>query len=259
MMKEDLFRLDGKVAIVTGAGRGLGATLAHGLARYGAEIVIAEIDEQNVDDAQKRISDIGGKPHFIKTDVTDSSSVQAMVDEVKKSLGRIDTLVNNAGISVRGPAENLKEEDWDKVLDVNLKGQFLCAQAAGRVMIQQKSGNIINIASVVGQRGLFHPYDLALPYCCSKGGVIQLTKALAAEWARYGIRVNAIAPTYLWTDLTRHLFDNEDFKKYILGKIPLGRLVYPEEVVGAAVFLASDASSMVTGHVLNVDGGWLAI
>ena len=126
-------------------------------------------------------------------------------------------------------------------------------------MIEQKSGNIINIASVVGQRGLFHPYDLALPYCCSKGGVIQLTKALAAEWAKHQIRVNAIAPTYLWTDLTRHLFENEDFKNFILGKIPMGRLVNPEEVIGAAVFLASEASSMVTGHTLNIDGGWLAI
>jgi len=165
MMKEkDLSSLDGKVAIVTGPGRGLGATLTHRLAQYGAEIVIAEIDEQGVDNVQKRISDIGGKSHFIKADATNSRSVQATADEAKKSLGDVDTLVNKAGISVRGPAENLKEEDWDKVLDINRKGQFLCAQAAGRVMIQQKSGNIINIASAVGQRGLFHPYDLALPY-----------------------------------------------------------------------------------------------
>jgi NAD(P)-dependent dehydrogenase (short-subunit alcohol dehydrogenase family) len=254
----NLFNLHGKIAIITGGGRGLGATLGVGLAQYGAEIVIAEIDETEVSKTQKRIADVGGKSHFIKTDVTYKESVQAMVDEVKQS-GRIDILVNNAGTSVRGPAEDVTEEGWDTVLDVNLKSQFLCAQAVGRVMIAQQSGNIINIASVVGQRGLFHPYDLALPYCCSKGGVIQLTKALAAEWAKHGIRVNAIAPTYLWTDLTRHLFENEDFKNFILGKIPMGRLVNPEEVIGAAVFLASEASSMVTGHVLNVDGGWLAI
>jgi NAD(P)-dependent dehydrogenase (short-subunit alcohol dehydrogenase family) len=254
-----LFSLSGKVAIVTGGGRGLGATLGVGLAQYGAEIVIAEIDATEVPNTQKRIADVGGQSHFMRTDVTDKQSVQAMVDEVKKLRGRIDILVNNAGTSVRGPAEGVTEEGWDKVLDVNLKSQFLCAQAVGRIMIEQKSGNIINIASVVGQRGLFHPYDLALPYCCSKGGVIQLTKALAAEWAKYGIRVNAIAPTYLWTDLTRHLFENEDFKNYLLGKIPMGRLVNPEEVIGSAVFLASEASSMVTGHILNVDGGWLAI
>jgi NAD(P)-dependent dehydrogenase (short-subunit alcohol dehydrogenase family) len=243
-----LFSLEGKIAIITGGGRGLGA-----------EIVIAEIDESNVPNTRKRIEEAGGKSHFIKTDVTDKESVQAMVDEVKQSLGRIDILVNNAGTSVRGPAENLSEAGWDNVLDINLKGQFLCAQAVGRVMIAQKGGNIINIASVVGQRGLYHPYDLALPYCCSKGGVIQLTKALAAEWAKHHIRVNAIAPTYLWTDLTHHLFENEDFKQYILGKIPMGRLVNPEEVIGAAIFLASEASSMVTGHTLNIDGGWLAI
>lgn len=255
----NLFNLKGKIAIITGGGRGLGAILGVGLAQYGAEIVIAEIDETEVPNTQKRIEEIGGKSHFIKTDVTDKESVQAMVDEVKKSLGHIDILVNNAGTSVRGPAEDVTEEGWDNVLDVNLKSQFLCAQLVGRVMIEQKSGNIINIASVVGQRGLFHPYDLSLPYCCSKGGVVQLTKALAAEWAKHNIRVNAIAPTYLWTDLTRHLFENEDFKNFILGKIPMGRLVNPEEVIGAAVFLASEASSMVTGHTLDIDGGWLAI
>jgi NAD(P)-dependent dehydrogenase (short-subunit alcohol dehydrogenase family) len=255
----NLFNLDGKIALITGGGRGLGATLGVGLARYGAEIVIAEIDEKEVPDTQNRIADVGGKSHFMQTDVTNKQSVQAMVDEVKVSLGKIDILVNNAGTSVRGPAEDVTEDGWDKVLDINLKGQFLCAQAAGQMMIEQQSGNIINIASIVGQRGLYHPHDLALPYCCSKGGVIQLTKALAAEWAKHNIRVNAIAPTYLWTDLTRHLFENEDFKNFILQKIPMGRLVNPEEVIGSAVFLASEASGMVTGHILNVDGGWLAV
>ena len=259
MNQSELFNLDGKVAIVTGAGRGLGEKLAYGLAQHGAKIVIAEINPHGIEDVKKKISQVGGTSVFIQTDVTSKKSVQAMVDEVERSFKQIDILVNNAGTSVRGPAEDLEETDWDKVIDVNLKGPFLCAQAAGRVMIKQKRGNIINIASVVGQRGLAHPYDLAVAYCCSKGGVIQLTKALAAEWARYGIRVNAVAPTYLWTDLARHLFENEDFKDHVLRKIPLGRLANPEEVIGSVIFLASEASSMVTGHVLDVDGGWLAI
>jgi NAD(P)-dependent dehydrogenase (short-subunit alcohol dehydrogenase family) len=259
MSKNDLFYLGGRTAIVTGAGRGLGATLSLGLAKQGARIVLAEIDAHGIEEVQKEISKAGGTSLFVQTDVTNKDSVQAMVEKVEGSFKEIDILVNNAGTSVRGPAESLAEADWDKVLNVNLKGAFLCAQIVGRVMIKQKRGSILNIASVVGQRGLSHSYDLAVSYCCSKGGLIQLTKALAAEWARYGIRVNAIAPTYLRTSLTNHLFQNSDFKNYVLGKIPLGRLPTPEEVIGSAVFLVSEAASMVTGHVLDVDGGWLAI
>jgi NAD(P)-dependent dehydrogenase (short-subunit alcohol dehydrogenase family) len=251
--------LVGKTAIVTGAGRGLGATLAVGLAEQGATIVLADISSEGAGEMLKKVTAVGGLAVFIQTDVTSRKSVQAMVDQVEGSFARIDILVNNAGISSRGPAENLEESDWDKVIDVNLKGPFLCAQAVGRVMIRQNGGAIINIASVVGQRGLLHRHDLAVAYCCSKGGLIQLTKALAAEWARYGIRVNAVAPTYLQTDLTNHLFSDSDFKTYVLGKIPLGRLPTPEEVTPAVVSLASDASRMVTGHVLDIDGGWLAV
>jgi NAD(P)-dependent dehydrogenase (short-subunit alcohol dehydrogenase family) len=251
--------LVGKTAIVTGAGRGLGASLAVGLAEQGATIVLADISSDGAGEMLKKVTAAGGLAVFIQTDVTSRKSVQAMVDQVEGSFARIDILVNNAGISSRGPAENLEESDWDKVIDVNLKGPFLCSQAVGRVMIRQNGGAIINIASVVGQRGLLHRHDLAVAYCCSKGGLIQLTKALAAEWARYGIRVNAVAPTYLQTDLTNHLFSDSDFKGYVLGKIPLGRLPTPEEVTPAVVYLASDASRMVTGHVLDIDGGWLAV
>lgn len=245
----DLFNLTDKVAIVTGGSNGLGSRLASGLAEFGARIVVADTNKR------EKTNDY----LFIETDVTNKKAVERMVKETEKTMGRIDILVNNAGRSHRSAAENFTEEEWHKVINVNLTGAFFVAQAVGKVMINQGFGSIINIASVVGQRGLFHPHDLSVAYCCSKGGIIQLTKALAAEWACHKIRVNAVAPTYLWTDLVRELFDNKDFKEYIYNKIPLGRLVNPEEVIGSVVFLASKASSMVTGHVLNVDGGWLAV
>lgn len=251
----ELFDLKDKVAIVTGGSRGLGNKLALGLAEFGAKIVVADINDEEIKNMRKRINDL----LFIETNVTNKKAVERMVTETKKTMGRIDILVNNAGISIRSAAENFTEEEWCKVIDVNLNGAFFVAQAVGKVMIEQGFGNIINIASVVGQRGLYHPHDFSVAYCCSKGGVIQLTKALAVEWACHKIRVNAVAPTYLRTDLVKELFGDKDFKEYIYNKIPLGRLVNPEEIIGSVVFLASEASSMVTGHILNIDGGWLAV
>jgi NAD(P)-dependent dehydrogenase (short-subunit alcohol dehydrogenase family) len=258
-MKNNLLNLEGKTAIVTGAAGGLGSVVAVGLAKQGARIVLADIADSGLEKTLEDVRKAGGPALCIHADVTSRKSVQAMMDQAVKAFDRIDILINNAGISARGPAESLEESDWDRVIAVNLKGPFLCSQAAGRVMIGQKAGSIVNVASVVGQRGLLHRHDLAVAYCCSKGGLIQLTKALAAEWACHGIRVNAVAPTYLQTDLTNHLFENPDFKSFVLGKIPLGRLPTPQEVVGAVAFLASEASSMVTGHVLDIDGGWLAV
>jgi len=245
--------------IITGGNQGLGYVLASGLAKYGADIVAADLNNDNIKKLEKEIKESGRNFKYIHTDITKKESVEMMIDKAKNTMGKIDILINNAGTSVRSSAENFTEQEWDKVINVNLNGAFFCAQAAGKVMTEQGYGNIINIASVVGQRGLYHPHDYSVAYCCSKGGVIQLTKALAAEWASHKIRVNAVAPTYLWTDLVKELFDNEEFEDYIYNKIPLGRLVKPEEVIGSVVFLASSASSMVTGHVLNVDGGWLTI
>jgi gluconate 5-dehydrogenase len=257
--KNDLFSLKDYVSVVTGAAGGLGESIACGLARYGSSIVLLDLDLERIKKVWEKVEGEGVKALGLHCDVTNYSQVEASLEETIKAFGKVDVLVNCAGITARGKAEEIGIEDWTKVISVNLTGVFFCCQVFGRHFIRQGKGNIINIASVVGQRGLFHPLDLASPYCASKGGVIQLTRALAAEWAKYNIRVNAIAPTYFLTDMTRSLLENPEFSGYLKWKIPLGRPGRPEEIVGPVVFLASEASSMITGHVLNVDGGWTAI
>ena len=237
----------------------MGKTIAIGLAEHGSDIAIVDIDVNKAENIAEEIKSKGRNVLVIKADITKKKEVDNMVKEVLNEFGKIDILVNNAGIARRAKAEEMSEKDWDDVLSVNLKGVFLCSQAVGRVMIKQRKGKIINIASVVGQRGLFHPLDLASSYCASKGGVIQLTRSLAAEWAKYNVHVNAIAPTYFITEMTKLLLENREFLDYLKWKIPLQRPGKPEELVGPVVFLASDASSMITGHILNVDGGWTAI
>ena len=255
----NLFDLSGKVSLITGGGTGLGRAMAIGLAKYGSNIVIVDIDPDKAKDVVRKIESLEKSALAIKADVTKREEVDHMVQDVLDKFRTIDILVNSAGIGRRVKAEEMSEKDWDEVISVNLKGTFLCCQSVGKLMIKQKKGKIINIASVVGQRGLFHPLDLALSYCASKGGVVQLTRALAAEWAKYNVHVNAIAPTYFMTDMTRCLLENKEFLDYLKWKIPLQRPGKPEELIGPVVFLASDASSMVTGHILNVDGGWTAI
>jgi len=257
--RPDLFDLSGKVSIITGGGGGLGRAITMGLAEYGSDVVIVDINMDKAENIAEEIKSKGRNVLVIKADITKKKEVNNMVKEVLNEFGKIDILVNNAGIARRAKAEEMSEKDWDDVLSVNLKGVFLCSQAVGRVMIKQRKGKIINIASVVGQRGLFHPLDLASSYCASKGGVIQLTRSLAAEWAKYNVHVNAIAPTYFITEMTKLLLENREFLDYLKWKIPLQRPGKPEELVGPVVFLASDASSMITGHILNVDGGWTAI
>jgi len=259
MTRNNLFDLTGKVSIVTGGASGLGKTMAIGLAEYGSDIVVVDVDTNKAEQVAQEIRHRKRKAMVVKTNVTDKKEVENMVELVLNEFDKIDVLVNNAGIARRAKAEEMSEKDWDDVISVNLKGVFLCSQTVGKVMIKQREGSIINIASVVGQWGLFHPLDLASSYCASKGGVIQLTRALAAEWAKYNIHVNAIAPTYFMTEMTRPLLENKEFLSYLRWKIPLQRPGKPEELVGPVVFLASDASSMITGHILNVDGGWTAI
>jgi len=248
----ELFDLTGKVALVTGASRGLGNAMALGLAKAGADVVAADILAPS--ETVGRIKELGGESVGVMVDVTKKSDIEDMVGKALEKFGSIDILVNNAGILKMGPTEDFGEEDWIKVISVNLRGQFLCSQAVGRQMIRQKSGNIINIASVAGQFG----FPMAAAYDCSKGGVILLTKALAAEWAKYNIRVNAIAPGVFETPMTEGMLDTDEFRQTIRTNVPMGRSGKPEELAGAAVFLASEASSYITGAVLVVDGGWTA-
>ncbi len=251
-MLEKLFSLEGKVAVITGGGQGLGAAIAYGLANFGADITIAEISSKKAEKVVGRIRLLRRKAYSIQCNVTVQEDVEEMVHEVMKVFTHIDILVNNAGVTRRAPAEKLTETDWNEVLDVCLTGTFLCSQAVGRIMIKQRSGNIINIASVAGLIGLARGNA---SYGASKGGVLSLTRTLAVEWAKYGIRVNAVAPCHFRTPLIEDLLSNPATRKQIASAIPLGRVGEPEEIVGPVVFLASRASSMITGHVLTVDGG----
>lgn len=248
------FDLSGRVAIVTGAGRGLGYHIVLALSKYGVDLVICSRTISELEKAKVEIEKLGRKVLIQRVDVTKISEIHSMVEESMKAFGHIDILVNNAGVNVPQWAVDVTEEAWDKLVDTNLKGLFFCAQAVGKVMIQQKKGKIINISSQAGSVGLLQ----RAAYCSSKGGVNLLTKVLAIEWAQYNINVNAIAPTFLETPFTKPMFEKEGFREYVLGNIPLGRVGRPEDVIGAVIYLASEASNMVTGHILLIDGGWTA-
>jgi NAD(P)-dependent dehydrogenase (short-subunit alcohol dehydrogenase family) len=248
------FDLSGKVAIVTGAGRGIGYQLALALARYGADLVLCSRTRADLEKVAAEIEKTGRRTLVHPLDLVNVSASSAMAEAAVKAFGRIDILVNNAGTNVPQWATDVTEEAWDRVYDINVKGLFFCAQAVGRVMIGQKKGKIINISSQSGSVGLLQ----RAAYCSSKGAVNLLTKVLAIEWAKHNVLVNAIAPTFLETPLTKPMLANEEFRNYVLGNIPLGHPGKPEDIIGAAIYLASESSNMVTGHVLLVDGGWTA-
>ena len=252
--------LEGQVALVTGSARGIGAALAVGLAQAGADVAVSDIPER-LDEAtgvQQKIQELGRSSSTYALDVLNLDNIQSAIGAVTRDFGQLDILVNNAGIRRRKPALEVTEEDWDAVIDTNLKGVFFCAQAAARGMIErgQERGRIINIAS---QMAMVARRDRAA-YCASKGGVANLTRVLALEWIQYGITVNAIGPGPTETPglVDADARTPEEVDQDMAAYMPLGRRMVPEELVGAAVYLASPSAGATTGHLLIVDGGWTA-
>jgi NAD(P)-dependent dehydrogenase (short-subunit alcohol dehydrogenase family) len=250
----DKFALKSRVAIVTGAAQGLGRAMAQALAEAGASIAIPDINGDGAKQAATELAELGGDTLAIACDVTDREQVSAMVDEVHEKLGGPDILVNNAGIVRWAPAEEMSWEDWNDVVRVNLDGVFLCCQAAARHMLAQEKGSIVNIASMSGFV-VNHPQQQT-SYNASKAAVVHLTKSLAAEWAPRGVRVNAMAPGYMNGPMAGPFLEQPEYYDNWIGRTPMGRPGEPEELGPAVVFLASDASSFMTGHTLVIDGGY---
>jgi gluconate 5-dehydrogenase len=250
-MSTNPFDLTGKVAIVTGASRGLGQTFARALAKSGADLVITSRSVTDLKPFQSEVEGMGRRALALALDVRDLKSITAMSDAAIAHFGRIDILVNNAGCNVRKPALEVTWDDWNLILDTNLRGAFFVAQAVARHMVQKKYGRIINIGSVTCVAG----YAGLGPYCASRGGVKQLTMSLADDWGVHGITVNCLAPGWFKTRQNAVMYEDQDWVNYLTDRIPLKRPGAPQDLEGAVVFLASDASAYITGQTLLVDGG----
>ncbi len=249
------FKLDGKVAVVTGAARGIGFATADALSEAGAHVVVTDMDEKAAHDARDALLARGRKASSLKLDVTDVKAVQQVHDAIIKEHGRVDILVNNAGIAISFvPAEVMDDATWHKVLDVNLNGVFYCCRAFGKSMLARGQGVIVNVGSMSADI-VNYPQE-QVNYNASKAGVHHLTRSLAAEWASRGVRVNAVAPTYIATDLTAKVATVPEIVKHWIDGTPMARLGRPDEIASAILFLASDASSLMTGSIVSVDGGY---
>ena len=254
-MKAKMFDLEGKIAIVTGAGKGIGKAIALGLAGAGADVGLVSRTESELEAVAEQIRDLERRAVFAPSDLTDTDHIQSLVDSLVEKLGGIDILINNAGINIPQEAVDVTVEAWDQIMKINLTASFFMAQAVGKVMIRQgRGGRIINISSQTGSVALIK----RAAYCASKAGLNLVTKVLALEWASYNILVNAVAPTVIETELSKGFLSDPQFREYALSKNLLKRIGTTDEVVGAVIYLASPASSLVTGHVLMVDAGWTA-
>jgi NAD(P)-dependent dehydrogenase (short-subunit alcohol dehydrogenase family) len=244
--------LKNKKVLITGAAGGIGEAIVMLCGSAGAALFLNGTREEKLQRLSRRLGEQEVDHHYKALDLTEKGSAEELVDTCVTTLGGIDVLINCAGINRVQLAEDVTEENWDAVFDINLKALFMICQAAGRIMIEKGGGKIINISSQAGSVAI--PYRAA--YCSSKGGVDQLTRVLALEWSRYNINVNAVAPTFVKTEMTKKMFEDPEFKKFVLDSIPLGRMASPDEIAYPVLFLATEYADMITGHILMVDGGW---
>jgi gluconate 5-dehydrogenase len=251
---DDLFRLEGKIALVTGSSQGIGLVLARGLARAGARVIMNGRNNQKLEAAVTRLENEDLQVHGYAFDVSDSEQIEGNIERIEEEVGPIEILINNAGIQRRGTLEEYSEKDWVDLLNTNLTAVFLVSRQVAKGMIARKSGKIINILSLQSEMAR----ATIAPYSASKGGVKMLTKGMATDWGKYNIQVNGIGPGYFITEMTKALADDSDFDSWLKGRTPMSRWGDPEELVGTAIFLASPASSFLTGQMIYVDGGILA-
>ncbi|MFC0308637.1 gluconate 5-dehydrogenase [Gallibacterium trehalosifermentans] len=250
----NIFDLKGKRALITGSAQGIGFLLANGLAEYGAEIIVNDINHEKALIAVNKLKEKGFTAYAVPFDVTNKKEIEKNIAKIEEQIGGIDILINNAGIQRRYPLLEFPEQDWDSVININQKAVFLMIQEVGKYMVQRRAGKIINICSMQSELGR----DTITPYAASKGAVKMITRGACVELARYNIQVNGIAPGYFKTEMTKALVENQQFTQWLCQRTPANRWGDPEELIGSAVFLSSKASDFVNGHLLFVDGGMLA-
>ncbi len=251
---KNLFDVSNKIVLITGSARGIGYSLAKGFAEAGSVVIINGTSDASVEKALVSLKTAGYKIHGMPFDVTRQADVETCIRNIENKTGPIDVLINNAGIHRRAPLEEMSQDDWNRVIEVNLNAVFTVSQIVARYMIERKKGRIINVSSINAEAAR----PTIANYCAAKGGLKMLTKAMATEWGKYNILTNAIGPGYFQTALTRPLADDPEFDAWVRSEVPLKRWGKVEELTGAAIFLASDASGYVNGHTLYVDGGWQA-